>query len=347
METNIISFPGLGIGEMKIDPVAFRIPLPNGESWPVAWYGIIITVGFLVAFAYAYYRAKKEKFSTEDLLDYLLFGMIFGVVGARLYYVLTKLDAFVVEGNIGKTLYQIVAVWGGGLAIYGGIIGGALTVLVISRIKKQSFLQVADLIAPGVAVAQAIGRWGNFVNAEAHGGVTSLPWRMGIPTPRMYEMVYVHPTFLYESLWNLAGFFFLHFFVTPKRKYYGTNLLCYIAWYGVGRMFIEGLRTDSLYIPGTEIRISQLLAFVSALVAGILLLYFAVSKKTSPGLAALQTCGTEPKGASENAKTSSSEKQICEDAEGHLRTSADMQEEKTENNRTESETREEKQNDDH
>lgn len=282
MDQNVISFPGLGIEPFEVSPVAFRI-----FGWPVAWYGIIITCGFLVAFAYAYYRAKKESFHTDDLVDYLLYGMIFGVVGARLYYVLTKLDTFVVEGDILKTLKNIVAVWGGGLAIYGGIIGGALTVLIVARLKKQSVLQVLDLIIPGVALAQSIGRWGNFINAEAHGGVTDLPWRMGIRTPRMLEMIYVHPTFLYESLWNLIGFFLLHFFVVKKRKYYGTAFLCYVAWYGFGRMLIEGLRTDSLLIPGTEIRISQMLAFVSMLVALSLLIIFAVLGRTSKGLSPL------------------------------------------------------------
>jgi len=284
MDKNIISFPGLGIDRIEISPIAFRIPLANGGSWPVAWYGIIITTGFILAFLYAYYRAKKERFNTDHLVDYLLYGMIFGVIGARCYYVLTKLDTFVVKGDIGKTLYNIVAVWGGGLAIYGGIIAGALTVFVLSRIKKQSFFQVADLVIPGVALAQSIGRWGNFINAEAHGGVTELPWRMGIKTPQMLEMLYVHPTFLYESLWNLSGFLILHFLVLPRRRYFGQVFLSYVAWYGFGRMLIEGLRTDSLYIPGTQIRISQLVALLSCLVAVCLLIYFFVRGRRSTEL---------------------------------------------------------------
>ncbi len=279
MEKNIVSFPGLGIGEMELSPIALELgPIK------VAWYGIIITCGFLLAFLYAFRRAKKEHFSTDDLTDYLLYGMVFGVIGARMYYVLTKLDSFVVKGDLLGTLYKMVAVWEGGLAIYGGIIGGVLTVLVVSKLKRQSFLQVTDMVVPGVAVAQAIGRWGNFVNAEAYGGLCTMPWRMGILKKGMTDMVYVHPTFLYESLWNLAGFLILHFLVTPKRRYHGQTFLCYVAWYGLGRMFIEGMRTDSLYVPGTEIRISQLLAFLSCLFALSLLVYFGVTGRKSAAL---------------------------------------------------------------
>ncbi len=296
---NIISFPGLGIGEMEIDPIALHLGPVR-----IAWYGIFITIGFVLAFLYAYRRAKKEHFSTDSLADYLLFGMIFGVVGARLFYVFAELDTFVVKGDLGKTLYNIVAVWNGGLAIYGGIIGGGLTVLVISKIRKQSFFQITDMVVPGVAIAQAIGRWGNFTNAEAHGGLCTLPWRMGIVNS--YGLTeYVHPTFLYESLWNLTGFLILHFFVTPRRRYYGQTFLCYVAWYGLGRMFIEGLRTDSLYLFGTEIRASQFIAFVSCLVAVSILIYFGVKEKEDKTLttpASPATPKPEPESIPESPK---------------------------------------------
>ncbi len=302
MDKNYLSFPGLGIEEFAVSPVAFKI-----GDWPIAWYGIIITCGIVLAYLYAQHRAKREAFKTDDLIDYFLFGMIFGVLGARFYYVFTKLDTYVVEGDIGKTLYNMIAIWEGGLAIYGGIIAGAVTVFIVSRIKKQSFLQVVDIVIPGVQLAQAIGRWGNFVNAEAHGGVTDLPWRMGIRTSEMVTTVYVHPTFLYESIWNLCGFFFIHFFVTPRRKYFGQSFLCYLVWYGFGRMLIEGLRTDSLYVPGTEIRISQLVAVLCVVIGASLLLYFAVTGKSSKALRLMRsgTIAESDRNTAENEETPS------------------------------------------
>mgnify|MGYP004643953489 FL=1 len=255
----IISFPGLGIGEFSVNSVAFSV---FGIS--IAWYGIIIVLGMIAAFAYASWRAKKnEGISFDDMLDYAIFLIISGVVGARLYYV-----AF--HGGV-SSLYDLINLRSGGLAIYGGVIGGALAAFIVTKVKKLSFGRVTDAVLPGVMLAQAIGRWGNFMNGEAHGGVTDLPWRMGLRNAYSDSTVYVHPTFLYESLWNVIGFIILNI-LYKKKKFGGEIALMYIIWYGIGRTFIEGLRTDSLYIGNSGIRVSQVLAALSAVIALIFLL---------------------------------------------------------------------------
>lgn len=255
----IISFPGLGIGEFSVNSVAFSV---FGIS--VAWYGIIIVCGMIVAFAYASWRAKKnEGISFDDMLDYAIFLIIFGIAGARLYYV-------IFHGGF-SSFKELIDLRSGGLAIYGGVIAGAVTAYIVTRVKKLSFAKVADCILPGVMIAQAIGRWGNFMNGEAHGGVTDLPWRMGLRSPYFDSTAYVHPTFLYESLWNVLGFVILNL-AYKKKKFDGEIALMYLVWYGAGRAFIEGLRTDSLYIGGSGIRVSQLLAVLSSVAALVMLL---------------------------------------------------------------------------
>ena len=257
-----MSFPGLGIGEFTVNPVAFTL----FNKIEVRWYGIIITLGIITAFAYSAYRAKQEKIIFDDLLDMAIFTVIFGIFGARLYYVLTSLDEF-------DSFYDAIAIWRGGLAIYGGIIAGALTIFIICKIKKISFLKIADAVAPGVMIAQAIGRWGNFFNGEAHGYVVpdDSPlyfMRMGLSTHNIKEyagrMAEVHPTFFYESLWNVIGFVLINL-IYKKKKFDGQIVLMYLAWYGFGRMFIEGLRTDSLYVG--VFRISQVIGFACFVLA--------------------------------------------------------------------------------
>lgn len=252
--TNIISFPGLGIGEFKVNNVAFSV-----FGLDIAWYGIIITAGMIAAFLYASWRAVKfegQKF--VDMLDYAIYCIIFGVIGARAYYIIMDDSHY--------TIKQMFALRDGGLAIYGGIIAGALTALVVTKIKKLKFSKIADAIAPGVILAQSIGRWGNFMNGEAYGSFTDLPWRMGFTLP--YGTIYVHPTFLYESLWNLLGFVLINIYY-KKKKFNGEIALMCMTWYGLGRMFIEGLRTDSLYIG--SIRVSQLVAFLS-FISGLIII---------------------------------------------------------------------------
>ena len=260
---NYMSFPGLGIGEFKLNKIAFTL-----LGRPIAWYGIIITIGIILAVLYVMNRGKYEGVSQDDILDYSIFVIPIAIIGARAYYVLTSLDQY-------DTFMEAIAIWEGGLAIYGAIIGGALTALVVSLIKKIKILKMFDMLVPAVMIGQMIGRWGNFVNAEAHGGVTDIFIRMGIRTDFMANPIYVHPTFLYESLWNLVGFILLNAYY-KKKKYHGEIFLMYMTWYGIGRFFIEGLRTDSLYVG--PFRISQVIGIVSFGVGAVCLVYFYFKK---------------------------------------------------------------------
>ena len=258
----MISFPGLGIGPFSIDPVVFKV-----FGLTVRWYGLLICIGMVLAILYIISRTKYEKIKTDDFVDIAIFTIIFGVVGARIYYVLFKLDNYIVKGDFFASLKKMVAIWEGGIAIYGALIAGFLTILVMCRIKKLRLAAVLDAVAPGVMIGQIIGRWGNFVNMEAFGTKTDLPWRMYLSSDGICH----HPTFLYESLWNLIGFILIAVFY-KKKKFHGNVFLFYMTWYGFGRMFIEGLRTDSLYVLGTGIRISQVVAFVTFAVGLVLLI---------------------------------------------------------------------------
>lgn len=221
----------------------------------------------------AHRKAKFEGVESDHIFDLAIFLIIFTILGARLYYVLMKPENF-------NSFYDVIAIWNGGLAIYGGVIAGAATVFVFSKTKKIKTAKLMDIAAPGLIIGQAIGRWGNFFNAEAYGDVTTLPWRMCSPqiasemlgkgqinAEQYAEMLAgtlgVHPTFLYESLWNIVGFILIMCFY-KKKKYDGAPTLWYLTWYGFGRFFIEGLRTDSLYllenVLGQTVRVSQLVA---------------------------------------------------------------------------------------
>ena len=258
-----ISFPGLGIGEFTVNGVALSFHIGDFPV-TVMWYGIIICLGIFAGFAYFAYRAGRAGISFDDILDITLITVVSAIVGARLYFIIF-FGGFVETGgtfweNLGGTLYNIIAIWNGGLAIYGGIIGGAIAVYFVSKHKKIGFFKLADMVVPGVMLGQLIGRWGNFCNGEAFGSETTLPWRMGLYNSHTgYQTLYVHPTFLYESLWNLIGFILINVFY-QKRKYHGEVTLWYFAWYGLGRGFIELLRTDSLMIG--SVRVSSLLSFL-------------------------------------------------------------------------------------
>ncbi len=272
-----ISFPGFGIGEFSVESAAFEI---FGVS--IAWYALLITFGMVLCVAYVIWMARKIGITSEDVIDYAIFVIPIGIIGARLYYVLTELENY-------HSFMDVINIRNGGLAIYGGIIAGGLTVLVVSYVKKINFLAFADCVAPGVLLAQGIGRWGNFMNGEAFGGMTDIFCRMGLQnsltlsTFGTTEMVYVHPTFLYESLWNLLGVLLVYlYWKFLHKKYDGELFLMIFGWYGLGRMFIEGLRTDSLYIPGTELRISQVLAAVIFVVCATLITYFSIRKPNKP-----------------------------------------------------------------
>lgn len=264
---NSIGFPKLGIGPFEINPTAIAI-----GDLKVQWYGIIIVTGMILACVYAFYRMSKSiGMILDDMLDIAIICIPCGIVGARIYYVLTSLDEY-------HSLYDAIAIWNGGLAIYGGIIGGFLGILGVCLVKKYNFLVILDCIAPGVMIGQIIGRWGNFVNAEAYGVVGKYDF-LGIgfdasllaqnnPFIMSINGMNVHPTFLYESVWNLTGFVLINAF-WKKKKFDGQILVEYLTWYGLGRCVIEGFRGDSLYIG--QFRISQILAFV-CFVAGLITL---------------------------------------------------------------------------
>ena len=268
-----ISFPGIGIDAFTVDKIAFSI-----GSIEVRWYGIILTLGILAGVLYAMFRAKHEGIPSDDVLDFALLTVFLAIVGARTYYVLTTLKDASGEWNY-HSLKDVIAIWEGGIAIYGAIIGGALGVFIVSRLKKYDktkLLKVCDMVAPGVMLGQVIGRWGNFINGEAHGIETAEDFflRMGLmgaaDTTNSHRMIFYHPTFLYESLWNLLGFVLINIFY-KKKKFDGQVLLMYLAWYGFGRMLIDGLRTDSLYIG--VFRISQVVGFLCFVICTVLLVY--------------------------------------------------------------------------
>lgn len=256
-----VSFPGLGL-EFHFSNIAFHI-----ASKPVYWYGILIMLGVVLAVAYASVRSKQFGIKQDDLYDAVLFAVPLGIVFARIYYVIFEWEQY--KDN----LSEIIAIWHGGLAIYGGIIGGIIVIAVLCRVKKIYVLDMLDLFASAVPIGQILGRWGNFFNCEAYGSATTLPWRMAIgKTIEEAGATGNHPTFFYESAWNLIGLIILYF-CSKKRKYRGETLLLYLGWYGLGRFFIEGLRTDSLYLWGTGIRVSQVVALICIIIGlgGLLL----------------------------------------------------------------------------
>jgi phosphatidylglycerol---prolipoprotein diacylglyceryl transferase len=255
-----ISFPGLGL-HFTINQVAIPIP-----GHPIAWYGIIIAVGLLLALIYGMKRAKSFNITIDDLSDVVIFSIIFAIIGARLYYVFFDPERINGANPYFTDPISILYIWNGGLAIYGGIIAAFITAFVVCKVKKISVGAMFDIAALGFLIGQAIGRWGNFVNQEAYGSATKLPWGMVIssePNP-------VHPCFLYESLWCILGFIILHIY-SKRRKFNGEVFLMYIMWYAFGRFFIEGLRTDSLMLG--NLKVSQLVAAVLFIVAGSLLVY--------------------------------------------------------------------------
>ncbi|MGN1346310.1 MAG: prolipoprotein diacylglyceryl transferase [Eubacteriales bacterium] len=283
-----ISFPGLGIEPFHIDKVAFSL---FGRD--IAWYGILITCGMVLAVLYALHLGKFEGISQDDMIDLAFVIIIFGVLGARLYYVIFKWDSYLVTDapnlfrNIWETLKNVIAIWEGGLAIYGGILAGLLTAYLFARKRKIKFLKLFDILVPCVLIGQVIGRWGNFINIEAYGSETTLPWRMGILysytntgiATGVWDMEkYVHPTFLYESLWNLAALVIV-FCIYKKKKFDGQMFCSYLIWYGFGRMLIEGLRTDSLMLG--NLRISQGVGFVSCILGIVLMVYFTKKAKAA------------------------------------------------------------------
>ena len=252
-----ISFPSLGI-EVNPGRVLELGPLT------IHYYGAIIALGLLLGMLYACKRGKKFGLKEDDILDGFLWVTPFAIVCARIYYVAFSWADY--RDNPISVFY----IWEGGIAIYGGVLGAVLGMWILCRVKKLKFTAVLDLILTAFLIGQFIGRWGNFMNREAFGAATDSFLRMGLFNTKTGAWEYYHPTFLYESLWNVAGFLLLHF-LADKRKYDGQMALGYAAWYGLGRSFIEGLRVDSLYWG--PFRVSQVLAAVTCVTAVSVLLW--------------------------------------------------------------------------
>lgn len=246
-----ISFPALGI---EVDPGRTLSVGP----FTIHYYGLIIAIGLMLAVLYASKRGKEFGIKEDDILDGVLWVTPFAIVCARIYYV-----AFSWEDYASNPI-SVLYIWEGGIAIYGGVLGAILGMYVMCRVKKVRFSTTLDLILLAFLIGQSIGRWGNFVNREAFGAATDAVTRMGLFNTKTGSWEYYHPTFLYESVWNAAGFVLLHF-LSKKRKYDGQIALGYAAWYGLGRSFIEGLRVDSLYWG--PFRVSQVLAAVTCVAA--------------------------------------------------------------------------------
>lgn len=294
--TNVVTFPGLGLS-FTLNRVAFTV-----LGRPIYWYGLIITCGLLLAVVMCSRLGKRFGITEDQILDLMLFAVPAALVSIRAYYVLFNLDLYRrTDGSLDWS--AILRYSDGGLAIYGGIISSIIVLLIFCRVRNISFLAFADVGVHGLFLGQLIGRWGNFMNVEAYGGPTALPWRMCAESiaRNMLNQGYVdqagcqailsgtlgvHPTFLYESLWNLLGLF-LVYQLGKRRRFDGQCFLFYIFWYGLGRAWIEGLRTDSLYffgltLFGVPIRTSQMVAIVSALAAGVVLLWMSWKRRNAP-----------------------------------------------------------------
>lgn len=287
MTDSPISFPGLfGDWQFTASSAALHI-----GSRSIYWYGILITLGLVLALALCMRQKEKYGISEDNLLDGVLWGIPCGILGARIYYVLFYLDNF--KNSDGSFSWsKAIAIWDGGLAIYGSVITIVIIALCLSRRKGEKgfkFFAMTDLVVIGLFVGQLVGRWGNFMNREAFGSETTLPWRMRLTTVAG-AYIEVHPTFLYESLWNVIGLLLLYFIVSRARRFDGENTCFYFLWYGIGRFWIEGLRTDSLYLFdwtlfGERIRVSQALSFVMVLVsAGVLIYQLGIRKADGSGL---------------------------------------------------------------
>lgn len=270
----IVEFPGLGLH------FSFKNYFSIG-SLDIAFYGLIIAVGLFLAIVYAFVQFKKVGVDKDKAIDAIIGGIIGGIVGARIYYVIFAWDAYK------ENLWSIFDIRSGGLAIYGGIIGALAVGLLIAKWRKIKLRPLLDIVGIGFLLGQGIGRWGNFINVEAFGSNTTMPWGMTSPSITTYlqsKMSYfesigvtvdpnmpVHPCFLYESIWCLIGFVVLHFYL-KHRRFDGEVFLLYLGYYGLGRFFIEGLRTDSLMVG--SLRVSQLLAgalFVASILAVIII----------------------------------------------------------------------------
>ena len=291
MDTVLVKFAGIA-QEFEVSSI-----LDLGFT-EVRWYGAIIAFGFLLAVLFGGRTAYVWEINLDKMIDVLLFGTVGAIVGARAYYVAFKWDYYSVH------LSEIPKIWHGGLAIYGGIIGGLLAAYIVCKVEKVNFYNLLDMAGISLLIGQGIGRWGNYANQEAFGGFTYSNFGMmsdkvvdyivrnpaefgvegvaDIPAYIAENDLYVHPTFFYESVWCLLGFLVLYIILKKFRKFSGQLFLSYGLWYGIERMIVEGMRTDSLFIGNTGIRVSQALSFAIVLVCGVLLLIKLIKYTKNP-----------------------------------------------------------------
>ena len=277
MQYTTISFPAFGI---EVNPGRY---LSLG-SLQIHYYGLIIALGLLLAVVYACRRSKDFGLEEDNIMDGVLWVTPFAIICARLYYCIFSWDQYAADP------LSVLYIWEGGLAIYGGILGAAIGIAIYCKSKKIKLPALLDLVCLGFLIGQCLGRWGNFFNREAFGAETENFMRMGLYSTVTGTTTYHHPTFLYESLWNLVGFVLLHF-LSKKRKYDGQIALGYVAWYGLGRAIIEGLRTDSLWIGA--FRVSQLLAAISCLAAVGVMFWLSFKKHDPANLLVNQVAAAE------------------------------------------------------
>lgn len=291
MDTVMVKFAGIA-KEFAVTPT-----LDLGFT-TVRWYGAIIAFGFLLAVLFGGRIAYVWKINLDKMIDVLLYGAIGAIIGARLYYVAFKWDYYSLHLN------EIPKIWQGGLAIYGGIIGGLICAYIVCKIEKINVLNLLDMVGMSLLIGQGIGRWGNYANQEAFGSFTNCNFGMMSDTvvkyiernPSYYGLqnvsdipayiaennLYVHPTFFYESVWCILGFFVLYYVLKKKRKFSGQLFLMYGVWYGFERFIVEGLRSDSLYIANTNLRVSQLISLALVIVCGVLLIYNLIKYTKNP-----------------------------------------------------------------
>jgi len=254
-----ISFPMLG--NFEINPPSYFTVF----GMDIYLYGVMIGLGFILGILFCAKKSSRLGIKEDDVYDLVIWLIPLSILGARLYYVAFRLEYYLAHPS------ELLAIWNGGLAIYGGIIMGVLVVFCIAKLKKIPVAAFLDLVVFGLLIGQILGRWGNFFNREAFGAITDVFCRMGLTSPDG-TTIYVHPTFLYESLWNFGILIFLLVYdKMDRRKYDGQFFAIYLLLYGAGRAWIEGLRTDSLYIGSTGIRVSQALSLVLILCSGIYL----------------------------------------------------------------------------
>ncbi|HDB4490048.1 TPA: prolipoprotein diacylglyceryl transferase [Staphylococcus aureus] len=255
----------MGIVYNYIDPVAFNLgPLS------VRWYGIIIAVGILLGYFVAQRALVKAGLHKDTLVDIIFYSALFGFIAARIYFVIFQWPYYVENPS------EIIKIWHGGIAIHGGLIGGFIAGVIVCKVKNLNPFQIGDIVAPSIILAQGIGRWGNFMNHEAHGGPVSRAFLEKLHLPNfIIENMYIngqyyHPTFLYESIWDVAGFIIL--VNIRKHLKLGETFFLYLTWYSIGRFFIEGLRTDSLMLT-SNIRVAQLVSILLILISISLIVY--------------------------------------------------------------------------